>query len=209
MRPPRVEWRESRVPSWAGGQRSAIPRGPSSTAPRAGGTSAGGSESRGGVVLVGSRQSADWTASPARVVSWWVAAHGQGLRGSDRQLWITLPTSPVRTAMISHGRLPCVKQPRTDQSHGPPRQSLTLFHTPCLVLVISQKFSKFSITSNLTAHAWCIKYIWKQKLTAQFICKSRDESFKPSYSMTGQYLSNKNENATVSKSKNFTNWTRP
>jgi len=31
--------------------------------------------------------------------------------------------------------------------------------------------------------------------------KSRDESFKPSYSIIGQCLSNKNENATVSKSK--------
>ena len=36
-----------------------------------------------------------------------------------------------------------------------------------------------------------------------FTCKSRNESFKPSYSMIGQCLSNKNKNATVSKSKNF------
>ena len=41
-------------------------------------------------------------------------------------------------------------------------------------------------------------YIWKQKLIAQFIRKSRDESFKPSYLMIGKYLSNKNEIATVS-----------
>jgi len=43
----------------------------------------------------------------------------------------------------------------------------------------------------------------------QFICKSRDESFKPSYSMIEQCLSNKNESATVSFSKSFLNWTRP
>jgi len=36
-----------------------------------------------------------------------------------------------------------------------------------------------------------------------FTCKSRDESFKPSYSMIGQCLSNKNESATVSESKKF------
>jgi len=44
---------------------------------------------------------------------------------------------------------------------------------------------------------------WKQKLIAQFICKSWDESFKASYSTIEQYLSNKNENATALKSKNF------
>jgi len=37
----------------------------------------------------------------------------------------------------------------------------------------------------------------KKKLFAQFICKPRDESFEPSYSIIGQCLSNKNENATV------------
>jgi len=31
----------------------------------------------------------------------------------------------------------------------------------------------------------------KQKLIEQFACKSRDESFKSSYSMIRQYLSNK------------------
>jgi len=41
------------------------------------------------------------------------------------------------------------------------------------------------------------------KLIAQFECKSRDESFKPKYSMIEQYLSNKNESATMLKSKNF------
>jgi len=41
----------------------------------------------------------------------------------------------------------------------------------------------------------------KIKLIAQFICKSRDESFKPSYFMIRQCLSNKNENATVLESK--------
>ena len=42
----------------------------------------------------------------------------------------------------------------------------------------------------------------KNKPIAQFVYKSRDESFKSSYFMIGQYLLNKNENATVSKSKN-------
>jgi len=42
-----------------------------------------------------------------------------------------------------------------------------------------------------------------KKLIALFACKSRDKSFKPSYSMLEQYLSNKNKSATVSKSKNF------
>ena len=56
---------------------------------------------------------------------------------------------------------------------------------------------------NLPAHAWSIKYRWKQKLITQFVCKSRDESFKPSYSMIGYFLSNKNESATVLKFKNI------
>jgi len=41
----------------------------------------------------------------------------------------------------------------------------------------------------------------KTKLIAQFTYKSREESFKPSYSMIEQCLSNKNKSATVSKSK--------
>ena len=49
----------------------------------------------------------------------------------------------------------------------------------------------------------------KKKLITQFVCKSRDESFKPSYSMIGQYLSNKNESATVSKSKKFLDLNNP
>jgi len=65
-------------------------------------------------------------------------------------------------------------------------------------LFSSQNFSRFPVTSNLAAHAWSIKYIWKQKLFAQFICKPRDEFFEPSYSIIGQCLSNKNESATVS-----------
>jgi len=48
------------------------------------------------------------------------------------------------------------------------------------VLFSFQKFSRFSITSNLAAHAWSIKYRRKQKLITQFTCKSRDESFDPS-----------------------------
>jgi len=43
----------------------------------------------------------------------------------------------------------------------------------------------------------------KQKLIAQFICKSRNESFKPNYSIIKQCLSNKNKNTTISKSKKF------
>ena len=42
-----------------------------------------------------------------------------------------------------------------------------------------------------------------KKLIAQFICKLRDESFKPSYFIIRQCLSNKNKIATVSFSKNF------
>jgi hypothetical protein len=64
-------------------------------------------------------------------------------------------------------------------------------------LFSSQNFSRFSVTSNLRAHAWSIKYTWKQKLFAQFICKPRDKSFEPSYSIIGQCLSNKNESAIV------------
>jgi len=44
-----------------------------------------------------------------------------------------------------------------------------------------------------------------KKLITQFACKSRDKSFKLSYSMIGQCLSNENESATLSKSKNFLN----
>ena len=44
----------------------------------------------------------------------------------------------------------------------------------------SKKFSKFSVTSNLAAHAWSINYKQKQKLITQFVCKSQDESFDPS-----------------------------
>jgi len=40
-----------------------------------------------------------------------------------------------------------------------------------------------------------------KKLIIQFVCKSRDESFEPSYSIIGQCLSNKSESATVLKSK--------
>ena len=43
----------------------------------------------------------------------------------------------------------------------------------------------------------------KQKLIAQFMCKSRDESFKPSYSIIEQYLSNKNKSTTVPSPKKF------
>jgi hypothetical protein len=43
----------------------------------------------------------------------------------------------------------------------------------------------------------------KIKLNVQFVCKSQDESFKPSCFIIRQCLSNKNENATVLKSKNF------
>jgi len=43
---------------------------------------------------------------------------------------------------------------------------------------------------------------WK-KLSEPFACKSRDKFFKSNYSMIEQCLSNKNESAKVSKSKNF------
>ena len=44
-----------------------------------------------------------------------------------------------------------------------------------------------------------------KKIITQFICKSQGESFKLSYSMIGQCLSNKNKNksATVSFFQNF------
>jgi len=49
----------------------------------------------------------------------------------------------------------------------------------CLVHLKNQKKkSRFPVTSNLTAHAWSIGYRRKQKLIAQFTCKSRDESFE-------------------------------
>ena len=73
----------------------------------------------------------------------------------------------------------------------------------CLVHPKTKNFSRFSITSNLTTYAWSIKYRYKQKLIAQFACKSGDESFKPSYFMIEQYLSNKSKSATLSKSKNI------
>jgi len=40
-----------------------------------------------------------------------------------------------------------------------------------------------------------------KKLITQFTCKSRDKSFKPSYSKIEQCLSNKNKSATVPKTK--------
>ena len=49
-----------------------------------------------------------------------------------------------------------------------------------LVSLKTKKFSRFSVTSNLVAHALNIKYRRKQKLITQFSCKSRDESFNPS-----------------------------
>ena len=45
----------------------------------------------------------------------------------------------------------------------------------------------------------------KTKLIAQFVCKSRDEFFKSSYSIIRQCLLNKNKNTTVSKFKNILN----
>jgi len=42
-----------------------------------------------------------------------------------------------------------------------------------------------------------------KKLIAQFTYKSRDESFKSSYSIIGQCLWNKNKNATVLQTKKF------
>ena len=40
-----------------------------------------------------------------------------------------------------------------------------------------------------------------QKLIAQFVCKSWEKSLKPSYFIIEQYLSNKNESATMLKFK--------
>ena len=49
----------------------------------------------------------------------------------------------------------------------------------------------------------------KQKQVTQFVCKSRDESFKPNYFMIKQCLSNKIESAIVLKFKNFLIYTSP
>jgi hypothetical protein len=43
---------------------------------------------------------------------------------------------------------------------------------PCLVDLKNKKKLKFYITSNLVAHVWSIKYRRKQKVIAQFACKS-------------------------------------
>jgi len=61
----------------------------------------------------------------------------------------------------------------------------------------------FSVTSNLTATALSDKDRRKQKLIIQFAYNLRDESFKPSYFMIGQLLSNTNESSTVPESKFF------
>jgi hypothetical protein len=42
--------------------------------------------------------------------------------------------------------------------------------------------SNFSVTLNIWTHAWSIKY-GPKKLSTQFACKSRDESFEPNYTM--------------------------
>jgi len=42
-----------------------------------------------------------------------------------------------------------------------------------------------------------------KKLIAQFTCKSRDESFKPSYSMIEQCVPNKNESVMILQPKKF------
>jgi hypothetical protein len=75
----------------------------------------------------------------------------------------------------------------------------------CLIHPKSKNFSRFHVISNLAVYVWNIKYRWKQKLITQFVCKSRDKSFKHIYSMIGQCLSNKNKSTTMSKSKNFSN----
>jgi hypothetical protein len=42
-----------------------------------------------------------------------------------------------------------------------------------------KNFSPKTITLNLTAHAWSIKYKRNKNLIAQFTCKLRDERFEP------------------------------
>jgi len=74
----------------------------------------------------------------------------------------------------------------------------------CLVHLKIKKITRFSVTSNIAAHAWTIKYGWKQKLIAQFICKSHDTNL---LSLVTLWLDNvcqiKMESVIVSKSKNF------
>ena len=52
-----------------------------------------------------------------------------------------------------------------------------------LILAFTQKtkiFSKFPVTSNLTAHMHGALNIDEKKLITQFTCKSQNESFKSS-----------------------------
>ena len=65
-------------------------------------------------------------------------------------------------------------------NHWVGRSVATALPRPCLVHPKSKKFSRFSVTSNLVAHARSIKYRRKQKLITQLSWKSRDESFDPS-----------------------------
>jgi len=92
---------------------------------------------------------------------------------------------------------------RNQKQVGGLERLLVCYQIVNLALFSSQKFSRFPVISNLAANTWSIKYIWKQKLFAQFICKPRDESFETSYSIIEQCLSNKNESATVSFFKGF------
>jgi len=76
-------------------------------------------------------------------------------------------------------------------------ESRCLFR-PCLVHKKPKTFQDFPSYQILRLMHGALN-IDKKKLITQFACKSR--AFKPSYSMIEQCLSNKNESATMSKSK--------
>jgi len=62
----------------------------------------------------------------------------------------------------------------------------------------NQKLFKDSPSHQILWHMYrALNIDEKQKVIAQFVCKSWDESFKSSYFIIRQYLSNKNENATL------------
>jgi hypothetical protein len=70
---------------------------------------------------------------------------------------------------------------------------------------ILPKFSDFP-SHRIFEHMHEVLNIDKKiKLITQFRRNGRDKSFKPNYTIFGQYLPNNNETATIRFAKNFTN----
>ena len=72
--------------------------------------------------------------------------------------------------------------------------------------------SKFFYSLSITLIFSCLHgvlNVGKKKLITQFSGKSRDESFKPSWSTIGQYLPNKMKVVLFIRFKKFVKWTRP